>query len=390
MSASSARLRTTSAYWLAFVILGLTTASLGPTLPGLTEHLGEAISQMSLLFPIRSLGYLLGSLVSGRLFDRFPAHPIITTMMILMAAMMALAPVMPIIALLAVVFWVIGLCEGCIDVGGNTLIVWVHGAAVGPFMNALHFFFGVGAFLSPLIIALVIGATGGFTWAYWILAALFLPAAAWLVRQPNPQAAIQPDSAGPAPRRQDDALLALITAFFFLYVAGEVSMGGWAYTYATRLGLADEVSAAYLTSAFWGAITAGRLLSIPIAARLRSEQILVFDLIGVVLSMTVILVFPASALALWVGVMGAGLFMASIFPTMLAYAGQRMTITGGITGLFLVGASFGGMSAPWIIGQLIEPLGPPVVMWAIAASLGVSVVLYGVIWARGVRARRAQ
>ena len=46
-----------------------------------------------------------------------------------------------------------GVAEGALDVGGNTLLIWVHRHKVGPFMNGLHFFFGAGAFLSPIIIA---------------------------------------------------------------------------------------------------------------------------------------------------------------------------------------------------------------------------------------------
>jgi len=37
-------------------------------------------------------------------------------------------------------------------------------------MNALHFFFGVGAFVSPIIVAQAILMTGDITWAYWVLA----------------------------------------------------------------------------------------------------------------------------------------------------------------------------------------------------------------------------
>lgn len=38
---------------------------------------------------------------------------------------------------------------------------------------------------------------------------------------------------------------------FFLHVAAESSHGSWIYTYALAKQLADEVSAGYLTSAFW-------------------------------------------------------------------------------------------------------------------------------------------
>ena len=49
---------------------------------------------------------------------------------------------------------------------GNTLLVWVHPARVGPVMNALHFFFGLGAFLSPILIAWAMRGTGDLIHAY--------------------------------------------------------------------------------------------------------------------------------------------------------------------------------------------------------------------------------
>ncbi len=60
------------------------------------------------------------------------------------------------------------------------------------------------------------------------------------------------------------------TLFFFLYVGAEVGFGGWIFTYAVALDLGSETAAAYLTSAFWGALTFGRLLTIPHRGPLHS------------------------------------------------------------------------------------------------------------------------
>ena len=57
----------TAAYYATFIGLGLTSASLGPTLPGLAEQTRTNIGEISFLFTARSLGYLLGSLRGGRL-----------------------------------------------------------------------------------------------------------------------------------------------------------------------------------------------------------------------------------------------------------------------------------------------------------------------------------
>ncbi len=70
--------------------------------------------------------------------------------------------------------------------GGNTLLVWVHREKVGPFMNALHFFLGVGAFLSPIMIAQVVLLSGGIRGAYWALALLMLPPLDLALRSEQP------------------------------------------------------------------------------------------------------------------------------------------------------------------------------------------------------------
>jgi FHS family Na+ dependent glucose MFS transporter 1 len=338
---------------------------LGPTLPALAGQTGVVLSQISYLFTVRSLGYMIGSLFSGRLYDRLPGHGVMIGGLAVIVFSMALVPVVHLLWLLILIMLVIGLAEGAQDVGGNTLLVWVFRDKVGPFMNALHFFFGVGAFMSPIIIAWAVQRSGGISWAYWILALLALPPAAWLLSQSSPVAEHAEKDA--APIRVDYAMVILAVACFFSYVGAEVGFGGWVYTYALKLELGNETTAAYLTSAFWGALTAGRFLAIPIAMRFRPRTILISDLVGCLVSVLIILAWPASETALWIGTIGLGVSMASVFPTTILLAERRMTITGQVTSFFLLGASLGGMFLPWLIGQLFEPLGPQVTMIIILA-----------------------
>jgi FHS family Na+ dependent glucose MFS transporter 1 len=367
----------TVAYYAAFVALGLAVASLGPTLPGLAENTRTVLSEISYLFTARSLGYLLGSFQGGRLYDRMPGHPVMGVTLLIMAAMLVLVPFLSVLWLLTGVLLILGMAEGTLDVGGNTLLVWVHRARVGPYMNGLHFFFGVGAFLSPLIIAQAVLMSGDITWAYWALALLILPVGLWLLPMPSPKnLSISADS----PVGQVNRLLVILVAvFFFLYAGAEVSFGGWIFTYAVALDLANATTAAYLTSAFWGALTLGRLLAIPIAARFRPRYILLADLLGSLVSLSIILIWNDSIGAVWLGTIGLGLSMASVFPATLTLAERRMTITGRVTGWFFVGASLGGMTLPWLIGQLFESVGPQVTMLILFADLIIALGVYTVL-----------
>jgi FHS family Na+ dependent glucose MFS transporter 1 len=377
ITARKDRLSITAAYYAGFIILGMTTALLGPTLPGLAEHTGARLSEISFLFTARSLGYMLGALVGGRLYDRLAGHNILASVLLLMAGGLALAPVISLLWLLTGVMLVVGFGEGALDVGSNTLLVWLHRSKVDPFLNALHFFFGVGSFLAPILVAQVLLWQGDIQWAYWGVALLIAPLFLWFLRLPNPSESSS--SAGKTVSGVDGGLVALFAVFFFLYVGAEVGFGGWVYTYATALNLTDVSGAAYMTSAFWGALTIGRMIAIPVSMRVRPGRLLLIDLLGCLLSLAVIVLQPASATALWAGAIGLGLFMASIFPMTISVAERRMGITGQVTGWFFFGVGLGGMFLPWLIGQLFVPLGPYVTMLALGVDLLAALCFFGLM-----------
>jgi FHS family Na+ dependent glucose MFS transporter 1 len=383
-------LLSTAGYYAIFVVLGLATASLGPTLPGLAEHTRSQLSEIGFVFTARALGYLLGSYQSGRTYDRLPGHPILAGVLVVLALMLFLVPLVEKLWLLTVIVLVLGAAEGALDVGGNALLVWLHGSRVGPYMNGLHFFFGVGALSSPIIIARAIALTGDIVWAYWVLALLALPVAVWMAAlrhrtPPRPDGAAAPARAGQntGERRisgaEQQRLVLLLSLFLVLYVGAEATFGGWIYTYAFTLGLGTKTSAAYLTSGFWGALMVGRLLSIPLAARYQPRSILLADLAGCVASVALLVLGPRTPAVTWAGSLGLGLSMASIFPTVISLAESRMAVTGRITAWFFVGASAGGMSVPWLIGQLFERVGPQSMMAVILADLAIALGLYFVM-----------
>jgi len=371
------KLAKTGGYYAAFIALGMASAALGPTLPDLAEHTQSKLEDISYLFTARSFGYLITALFGGRLYDRIPGHILMGVTLLLITGTMALTPVIPLLWVLIIVLVIMGVSEGTVDVGGNTMLVWVHRDKVEPYMNALHFFFGAGAFVAPIIIAQAVKTSGDIYRAYWLLALLILPISLWILRLPSPAPLI---TSTDKPEGQVNHLLAgLIVAFFFLYVGAEVAFGGWVFTYTITLDLTSRTFAAYLTSAFWGTLTLGRLAAIPISARVRPRTMLLAGLLGGLVSVDLILLWPDSLAAVWLGTLGLGLSMASIFPTTLNLAERRMTITGEVMGWFFVGASIGAMFLPWLIGQWFDGIGPQMVMVIIFVDLLLALGLFFVL-----------
>lgn len=364
----------TIAYYLAFIILGMTTAASGPSLLKLADHTSSGLDRISLIFIFGSLGYVMGSYFGGRAYDRFSGHKLMAMTLLVIAAASVIIPLSTTLTVLLLVMFLSGLASGILDVGCNTLLLWTHKEKSGPFMNGLHFFFGVGSLIAPLLLAQVLLRTNDIYWLYYSFAILSVPIMIWLWLLPEPSHSLHEDT-------EVSSLfpvvpVILIVLLFLLYVGLELGFGNWIYTYALTLKLGTTVTAAYLTSLFWGSFTLGRLLGVWVSTRMRAHTTILVDLIGCTISTIIIMVWKESSLALWIGTFGLGLSMASIFPNIMMLAGERMQITGAITGWFLVGSGAGGMLIPWLLGQIFAHTGPQLMTTVLlAVTLGIFTVL---------------
>ena len=373
------RILTTAFYYISFIGLGLASGVLGPSLLRLADNTNATIASISAIMLFHALGYMIGAVLGGRSYDRVAGNPVMSLMLVIIAASLAFTPVTSLLWVLISLMFVLGVSQGSLDVGGNTLLVWVHGNKVGPFMNGLHLFFGVGAFMAPILVAQAMRIQDNLYWAYWGMALFMLIPAIGLALVKSPPRKAVSDEVGKTGGRSNKLLLGMIVVFYLFYVGMEVGFTGWIFTYATTSNLLAEVSAAYATSLFWGTFTLGRLVSIPVALKLRSRQVLAIDLIGCFVSILILLIWPASVTALWVSIAGTGFFAASIFPTMITFAENRMHLTGKTTSLFFVGASTGGMFFPWLIGQSYARVGPRMVPLTIISSAALLILLFVIL-----------
>jgi FHS family Na+ dependent glucose MFS transporter 1 len=379
-SASTAdpdRRRQTTGYYALFVYLGLTTAMLGPTLPFLASQVSRPVGDMGYMFLASSAGFTAGTVLASRVFDRVPGHLLLALSQLVSAAMLALIPLAPVFWFLLSIAAIKGLADGVINTGGNTLLVWTHGDQAGPYMNALHFFFGLGAFLAPFLAAQVINVPGGYRWAYWMLATvagLIGTRLLTLRGGPKPHGLSTAGGAGekdkpPVLTRLTHPVVISALLFLFFYVGSEIAFGGWLYTYATELNLASVQAAAYLTSAYWLSFTVGRLLSIPVATRIRPSIIVLAALGGCLAVLAAVIAFPGSSAVLWIVAVALGFFLAPIYATGFTLAGQSVILTAQVSGVILLGDSMGGMILPWLVGPVIERTGPRALVYLVFGSL---------------------
>jgi MFS transporter, FHS family, Na+ dependent glucose transporter 1 len=364
--------RVTHRYFLVMLAVGMSGGLLGPALPHLAAMTGSTMGQISVLFTARALGNILGSLLSGRLVDQFPAHRVLAAMLLLMAVGLAAVPFSQgLVALTAVVF-LLGLAEVSANAGSNTLLLWAHGRDSPPWISALHFCFGLGNTLVPLVLVAVLALTGHFAWAFWAVA-LYALLLLWpLARLASPEAPAARADDAPVPPA-DAWRLALFLFMFGLYVGMEITFAGWVTAYATLDGMPSE-EAAVLATLFWLALSAGRLLAIPLLRRFSPWWVLRGCL---ALGLASGLALQFGWLPLAIVSLLFGLAASAIFPTLFGLSNQLMTMSGRTTGLVFLAAGIGAMAVPSLTGPLLERAGTgafPLLLMALLGLLAVALV----------------
>ncbi len=368
-------------YYVAFLVMGLIMMTLGSTLTALSKNLNSTLDQLSYGFLFRSLGMFSGSILGGRIFDKLPGHRVLFCGLSGLALFSALVPLAPNLYLVLLLFLLQGLSASLLNVGGNTMVLWANrGRNVTPLLTGLHFSWGLGSAISPLIIEQVERWSGGIRWPYWTLSLMAIPVLVMLLRLPSPShPQVSADEKAPPLILP---LAILVGCFFFLYTGFEASVISWINTYTTETRLGDKSAAYKLSATFLFVFTFGRLLAIFFASKFRPRTILITDFIGCFVSVGAILLWTSSVSVLWVASCVLGLSMASIFPTMLAFAERRMKLSGKLTGYLFSAASGGSMILPFLVGQFFTTIGPHVLYYVVFSALIIDCSIFIVLMMR--------
>jgi MFS transporter, FHS family, Na+ dependent glucose transporter 1 len=378
-------------YLVSFVAVGLSLTLLGPALTHLREVTGSDKGEIAILFVTSSLGYLVGSLVSGRLYDKGFGHKAVAGGLIGLAVGELAIPHMSTVNGLAVVVALIGAFSACVDVGGNTLVVWLsRGNGSARLLNALHMCFGIGALLCPLLVNRSLVLTDGLGLAVGFIAVYSLIVAVLMLLHEAPTHTVDEAEEAISRIHIPARILLIVSFFFFLYVGVEIGFSQWLKTYAEGIELPGKDSPTYLNTLFFVCFTFGRFLAFVMAKRIRSGPMLFGSCLLTSLFVLVMALANGSPPVVWTMTALIGLTLAPQFATMIAYTEDHISLTGQATSWFISAAGLGGMALPYLIGQMLDESSGamPIVVFggSVAATGWLLVVRTALINHRGVPA----
>lgn len=256
----------------------------------------------------------------------------------------------------------------------NMLIVELNPGKTARALNALNFFWGVGAIVSNPLLSGLKSGSDIHTPAWIISGVLFATAIAQLTFLHKTEAHSHPDTeVGDQTPIWSRPIAWVIAAFNFIHIGYETSMGGWLPEYTREIGLAVAFAPIVLFYIFF---VAGRLFTgvvLPIANENKAIMIgLVITTLGMLPQL-----FASDGWMLMAGACVSGFGTSWIFPTSIA----RFSSVFGpgasrkATPFFMIGSA-GAAALPWITGQLgrgESNLGSG--MFVLLGSLGVLILL---------------
>lgn len=136
---------------LAFFVLGLCIAVPGPTLLDLAEKIDTDISHISTIFSARAVGYLLGAILGGALFNYFDKQLLMFCTLLMCSVATVAVPWCFTLVAMGTLVALQGVCLGILYTGGNMFCVRLWGRKNAPYLQTLHFAFAIGAFLAPIL-----------------------------------------------------------------------------------------------------------------------------------------------------------------------------------------------------------------------------------------------
>ncbi|MCL4393555.1 MAG: MFS transporter [Chloroflexi bacterium] len=344
-----------------FLALGVLTAAIGPVLPEFAANTQTRLADAGLLFTAIFLGALPSQLIAGPLGDRVGRRPVLFGAMLLLAVGTCGMLTLRSFPLLLAATVIAGLGHGGTDVSTNVLVAETFSEGNVPALNMLNVFYGVGAVAGPVL--------AGAAWATWRTGMPALAAGAVAIALLSPFVLRSGTRAkSPVQVRPDrnhsraiyrSSLLWTFGLLILIYVGVENGVGGWTTTYMQRTTGQSLETAALVTSGFWLALTAGRLLAAVVGTRLSSGAILYLSLGGSLAGALLLAASMGNALVSIASLLVLGLFFGSVYPTVIAVTTQIFhTSPGKAASVVAAMGSLGGMILPWMQGVLLENLGP--------------------------------
>lgn len=337
-------------HYFSLFVYGFLVTTIGPHLSVISREFHITIKNASLINTFLSVGFLFGVIMAGRLL-KFPRFSSIFAMVIMMISALT--------AFFASEIWLflvgyagMGIAGGAIEINSNTSIVKYGKDRSGLYLNILHFYFGIGALIGPVVASWLISMEM-WKYSYLIVATLSLAIALGMVRMKC---------------ENDESLSTFgwITLFRYpVFIAGavmvasyigfEMSINSWLVTFLKQKSSFSMNRASEALSLFWIMMTLGRIIFGYLTIRIDRLYLLTSSLIFVAIFFGLLIRYSEFYFLDWILVGSIGFFLSAIMPLIVSLLNDHSPIGEKDANVYImIFMGIGIMIFPYLIGSISE------------------------------------
>ena len=348
--------------YLIFISLGLPDSLLGSGWPTMQVTFGVPSSYAGYISMAISFMTIISALISPRMIKRFHTKWIVIVSILLTVFGLLGFSFSTSYAMLFLFVIPYGLGAGAIDASVNHYVANNYSGSV---MNFLHCFYGVGAVISPNIMALALSKARwneGYRWTAYIQMAILLVCILslqlWKKKEGSAEAEEESGAGIREALKVPGVILTLIA--FFAYCSGEATCFLWTSSYfaGVKEGLSDGLIASF-GSLIFGGLMLGRLISGFVSNKLGDRLLIrigiIVEMIGIILVMLPISHYLPAA----IGFVIIGTGMGPVYPAIqhMAPANFGRKYSAAVIGLQMASAYVGSTFMPMVFGILQQNIG---------------------------------
>ena len=349
--------------YLIFISLGLPDSLLGSGWPKMQVAFNVPSSYAGYVSMTISFMTIISALLSPRLIKRFHTKWIVIVSIAMTILGLLGFSVSKEYWMLFVIAVPYGLGAGAIDSSVNHYVANHYSSSA---MNFLHCFYGVGAVISPYIMALALSKARwneGYRWTAFVQAGILLVCIISLPLWKKTEEASDEEeiknSAGIRETLKVPGVILTLIAFY-AYCSGEATGFLWTPSYfaGTKEGLSDELIASF-GSLIFGGLMLGRLISGFVSNKLGDRILIRIGIVVELLGIIMVFIPGTHYIFTAIGFVIIGTGMGPVYPAI-----QHMTpenfgkrYSSAAIGLQMASAYVGSTFMPMVFGVLQEHIG---------------------------------
>jgi len=342
---------------------GMISGSVSSILVPITACFDLRIGQAAFPVVFSMMGLLSASLIASFAWHIHRARFLLTlSSSCLLLSLLGIGFLHSSIEIVLTLLFLVGVSRGVLQIGVMSLFSELFGRSRVKYLNISLFFFGLGAFIGPLLVGIVLTYGGEWYVVYFLLELISLPLPVLFYRKRLYGGAMFSKKQMSYEVCQEKKPISssffwviVLAAFTLLGVQG--SFHSWMPLFLVEIQGVSAAGASYSVSIFWLSMLGGRILYSHFLHEVDLSRSLVVGVGGAALFTFLSFSFSRTVLIV-PSIVCSGLLLSFVSPGLLALGGNVFPKQiGFITGALTASGSTGSMFFPWVVGVTSQSLG---------------------------------